>query len=249
MTQKQQQRLIGTLLLVFFIAVLAYIVLSKVSQTESGRQVPEDEPIQFSSVIEPVKDNDDEAMEMDISSSEEAFIDIEPDVTGNSTSLPENFVKEPVQPEPETVAPEPAPVAPKSETTPKAPEPKPEPVTPKAEPAPKAPEPKPSPAPIENKPKPEPAPVPAATESSASAETASRWILQLGSFSVEANATSLKKQLEEIGYKPMIEQTRSAGTVIYRVRLQPNSDRATLEKTAESIRNKLNLNTQIFPYP
>lgn len=247
MTQKQQQRLIGTLLLVFFIAVLAYIVLSKVSQTESGRQVPEDEPIQFSSVIEPVKDNDDEAMEMDISSSEEAFIDIEPDVTGNSTSLPENFVKEPVQPEPETVAPEPAPVAPKSETTPKAPEPKPEPVIPKAEPAPKAPEPKPSPAPIENKP--EPAPVPAATEASASAETASRWILQLGSFSVEANATSLKKQLEEIGYKPMIEQTRSAGTVIYRVRLQPNSDRATLEKTAESIRNKLNLNTQIFPYP
>lgn len=247
MTQKQQQRLIGTLLLVFFIAVLAYIVLSKVSQTESGRQVPEDEPIQFSSVIEPVKDNDDEAIEMDISSSEEAFIEIEPDVTGNSTSLPENFVKEPVQPEPEMVAPEPAPVAPKSETTPKAPEPKPEPVTPKAEPAPKAPEPKPSPAPIENKP--EPAPEPAATEASASAETASRWILQLGSFSVEANATSLKKQLEEIGYKPMIEQTRAAGTVIYRVRLQPNSDRATLEKTAESIRNKLNLNTQIFPYP
>ena len=249
MTQKQQQRLIGTLLLVFFIAVLAYIVLSKVSQTESDRQVPEDEPIQFSSVIEPVKDNDDdEAMEIDISSSEEAFVEIEPDVTGNSTSLPENFVTEPVQPEPETVAPEPAPVVPNSETT-KAPEPKPEPVIPKADPAPKAPEPKPSPAPIENKPKPEPAPVPATTESSASAETASRWILQLGSFSVEANATSLKKQLEEIGYKPMIEQTRSAGNVIYRVRLQPNSDRATLEKTAESIRNKLNLNTQIFPYP
>ncbi len=245
MTQKQQQRLIGTLLLVFFIAVLAYIVLSKVSQTESGKQVPEDEPIQFSSVIEPVKDNDDEAMEMDISSSEEAFVEIEPDVTGNSTSLPENFVKEPVQPE--TVAPEPAPVVPKSEPAPKAPESKPEPVIPKAEPAPKAPEPKPSPAPIEKKP--EPAPVPAATESSASAETTSRWILQLGSFSVEANATSLKKQLEEIGYKPMIEQTRSAGNVIYRVRLQPNPDRATLEKTAESIRNKLNLNTQIFPYP
>ena len=47
MTQKQQQRLIGTLLLVLFIAVLAYIVLSKVSQTESGRQKVEEEPIQF----------------------------------------------------------------------------------------------------------------------------------------------------------------------------------------------------------
>jgi len=46
----------------------------------------------------------------------------------------------------------------------------------------------------------------------------------------------------------MIEQTRSAGTVIYRVRLQPNTDRSTLEKTAASIRQQLNLNTQIFPY-
>ncbi|HBX59053.1 MAG TPA: hypothetical protein DEG65_01970, partial [Methylophaga sp.] len=60
MTQKQQQRLIGTLLLVFFIAVLAYIVLSKVSQTESGRQEVEEEPIQFSSVIEPLQEKVDD---------------------------------------------------------------------------------------------------------------------------------------------------------------------------------------------
>lgn len=246
MTLKQQQRLIGTLLLVFFIAVLAYIVLSKVSQTESGRQVAEEEPIQFSSVIEPLKDNDEE-MESDISSSEEAFVEIDPEVTGDSTSLPDNFVTEPVKPEPETVAPEPAPVVPKSETTPKAPEPKPEPVAPEPEPAPQTPEAKAAPTPVESRP--EPPSEPQTAQPSDSTETSSRWILQLGSFSVEANATSLKKQLEEIGYNPMIEQTRSGTTVIYRVRLQPNADRSVLEKTAESIRNKLKLNTQIFPYP
>lgn len=232
MTQKQQQRLIGTLLLVFFIAVLAYIVLSKVSQTESGRQVPEEEPIQFSSVIEPLQERTDNEgeMETDSSSAKEAFVDIDPEVTDNIVQLPaapEPVVTEPAASEPESVASTPVPEAPK-------PAPKPE------------PEPKPAPAPKVSA----PAESSSATADSttASTEATSRWILQLGSFSVEANATSLKKQLEDLGYKPMIEQTRSDGTVIYRVRLQPNADRAVLEKTAESIRNQLNINTQIFPY-
>ncbi|ODN67483.1 cell division protein DedD [Methylophaga muralis] len=246
MTQKQQQRLIGTLLLVFFIAVLAYIVLSKVSQTESGRQIQEEEPIQFSSVIEALQEasDDDNDIGTDSISGDEAFIDIDPEVTDEST-VPAPSIEPvvtapatPVTPEPEVVAPKPAPVLPKP--TP-APAPTPTPV----------PEPKPAPAPVVEAPK--PAPTPAApverTPEPTQAETASRWILQLGSFSVEANANSLKKQLEDIGYKPMIEQTRSGETVIYRVRLQPNADRAALEKTAESIRNQLNLNTQIFPYP
>ena len=226
MTQKQQQRLIGTLLLVFFIAVLAYIVLSKVSQTESGRQVQEAEPIQFSSVIEALQEEtDDESLMGDETSlAEEAFVDIG---SADTENIPQSSVSDkPVEtdsstektPEPEIISEKPAP-------------------TPKPEPEPVAETPEPSPPPVSQ---PEP---------STSADSASRWILQLGSFSVEANATSLKKQLEDIGYKPMIEQTRSGETVIYRVRLQPDADRATLERTAASIREQLNLNTQIFPYP
>lgn len=251
MTLKQQQRLIGTLLLVFFIAVLAYIVLSKVSRTESERQIPEEDPIQFSSVIEPMQEKPaEDENDSDTSFTEEAFVEIDPEVKVEDDSeelspVPEPGVTQPVV-EPEAVAPEPIAEAPKE------PEP-----APKQAPAPKpAPEPTPEPEP---KPVPEPEPKSAATpakpdvSSTTTAEVptdvVSGWILQLGSFSVESNATSLKKQLEELGYKPMIEQTRSGGSVIYRVRLQPNSDRATLEKTAESIRNKLNLNTQIFPYP
>ena len=134
---------------------------------------------------------------------------------------------EPVTPEPETIAPAPVPEAPKPVPTPKAPEPE-----PAAE----------TPAPKVSKPEPKP------ELTSAPAETNSRWILQLGSFSLEANAISRKTQLEELGYQPMIEQTRSGGTVIYRVRLQPSADRSALEKTAESIRNQLNINTQVFPY-
>jgi len=228
MTQKQQQRLIGTLLLVFFIAVLAYIVLSKVSQTESGREVQEEEPIQFSSVIEPLQEETDEESLLgpDASQAEEAFVDIDPEVA-------ENISQSPISTEPETTAP----------TAEKTPEPD---IIPE-KPAP-APKPEPAPAPVVEAPETSAPPV-KPSPSSAPAESASGWILQLGSFSVEANATSLKKQLEDIGYKPMIEQTRSGGTVIYRVRLQPDADRAALEKTAESIRSQLNLNTQIFPYP
>ena len=229
MTQKQQQRLIGTLLLVFFIAVLAYIVLSKVSQTESGRQEIEEDPIQFSSVIEPLQEKADDDSELETAmSSSEAFVDIDPKVKDNTApQLPDAFVSEPVTPETETVAPAPVPEAPKPAPAPKAPEP---------EPVVEAPAPKIS----QPEPKTEPTPAPA--------EANSRWILQLGSFSLEANAISRKKQLEELGYKPTIEQSRSGGTVIYRVRLQPSADRSALEKTAESIRNQLNINTQVFPY-
>jgi len=255
MTPKQQQRLIGTLLLVFFIAVLAYLVLSQVSKNESSRQIPVEDTIPFSSVIEPLGEDSDEVQPSDTFPAEEAFVDIDANRTENSSQASNESEISDTQPEP---------VIEQTETE-----------LPKAEPAPSspaAPEVKPEPAPVvaaEPSPTvtPTPAPIvdntsPASqaadnkqTESSnqtaepTAGENGSRWILQLGSFSVEANATSLKKQLEELGYKPMIEQTQSGGTVIYRVRLQPNQDRAALERTAQSIRNELNLNTQIFPYP
>lgn len=247
MTPKQQQRLIGTLLLVFFIAVLAYLVLSQVSKNESSRQIPVEDTIPFSSVIEPLGEDSDEVQPSDTFPAEEAFVDIDANRTENSSQASNESEISDTQPEP---------VIEQTETE-----------LPKAEPAPSsptAPEVKPEPSPTVA---PTPAPVadntsPASqaadnkqtessnqTAESTADENGSRWILQLGSFSVEANATSLKKQLEELGYKPMIEQTQSGSTVIYRVRLQPNQDRAALERTAQSIRNELNLNTQIFPYP
>jgi len=97
MSQKQQQRLIGTLLLVFFITMLAYIVLSKVSQNESQRQATvEDEP-GFSSLIEPIQEQtDDESAGSDtFSTGEEAFVDIQAERT-TTTSQPADNADEPV---------------------------------------------------------------------------------------------------------------------------------------------------------
>ncbi len=248
MGQKQQQRLIGTLLLVCFIAILAYIVLSKVSQNEVLRQTTTAEnESEFSSLVEPIEERiDDESVDLDaFSTNEEAFIDLPSDKPANSAPQPQIVDKQddrpasvPQEPVTKAEAPPAMEAKPAEEvvTTPPVAENKTTPAAPAERPAPEA--------------KPEPAkPVIASDPVLApTAETAPQWILQLGSFSVEANATNLKKQLEDIGYKPMIEQTRSAGTVIYRVRLQPNSDRNALEKTAATIRQQLNLNTQIFPY-
>lgn len=248
MTPKQQQRLIGTLLLVFFIAVLAYLVLSQVSKNESSRQIPVEDTIPFSSVIEPLGEDSDEVQPSDTFPAEEAFVDIDANRTENSSQASNESEISDTQPEPdieqtETELPkaEPAP------SSPAAPEVKPEPSpTVAPTPAPVADNTSPASQAADNKQQTESS---NQTAESTADENGSRWILQLGSFSVEANATSLKKQLEELGYKPMIEQTQSGGTVIYRVRLQPNQDRAALERTAQSIRNELNLNTQIFPYP
>lgn len=247
MGQKQQQRLIGTLLLVCFIAILAYIVLSKVSQNEVLRQkTTAEKESEFSSLVEPIEERiDDEPVDPDaFSTNEEAFINLQANEPTNSApqiiEQQDKPASVPQQPVTKAEAPPAVEVKPVEEvvTTPPVVESKTTPAAPAERPAP-APEAKPEPA----KPVVASEPVPAPT-----AETAPQWILQLGSFSVEANATNLKKQLEDIGYKPMIEQTRSAGTVIYRVRLQPNSDRNALEKTAATIRQQLNLNTQIFPY-
>lgn len=234
MTHKQQQRLIGTLLLVFFISVLAYFILSKVNQTESGRQVAEEESFPFSSVIEPLQEETDSGTEIDTGPTlaEEAFVDIDPDAT-DKTSRPST--------NPEIVGIQPQ-IIEKIEDTVINP------VSDVVSPGTTlvAPDTKPKPAPKKVK----PAASPPTTQSNTTAEAASsQWILQLGSFSKEANATSLKKKLEDIGYKPMIEQFHAAGSLIYRVRLQPNSDRAVLEKAAKSIHNQLNLYPQIFAYP
>ncbi len=74
------------------------------------------------------------------------------------------------------------------------------------------------------------------------------WVLQLASFSVRENADALAKQLTAMGYDPMIETISSAGTLIYRVRLQPVADRSKLEKTAQTLSEKLNLSAQILQH-
>ncbi|MTI64751.1 MAG: SPOR domain-containing protein [Methylophaga sp.] len=73
-------------------------------------------------------------------------------------------------------------------------------------------------------------------------------MLQLASFSVRENADALSAQLKQMGYDPMIETISSAGTLIYRVRLQPVTDRIKLQQTAQTLSQKLKLNAQILQH-
>ncbi|MEX0614835.1 MAG: hypothetical protein WD177_02895, partial [Methylophaga sp.] len=71
MTPIQQQRLIGAGLLVLLVAVLAYVVLSKVGQHQTEQSLELPEPIEFSSVIEPI---DEDGVEK-VKENSEAMVD------------------------------------------------------------------------------------------------------------------------------------------------------------------------------
>jgi DedD protein len=61
------------------------------------------------------------------------------------------------------------------------------------------------------------------------------WILQVGSFSQQANALSLRDRLKKSGYQASVKDVKAAGGTIHRVLVGPVSDRPSAEK----LRNKL----------
>jgi len=92
------------------------------------------------------------------------------------------------------------------------------------------------PAPIATK------PIPAAVP----AVTAEKWIVQLASFSVKANADALNSQAKQMGYKSVIENSDSANGKVYRVRLEPVADKQKAQAVASDINKKLKLSPQVF---
>ncbi|WP_438969860.1 SPOR domain-containing protein [Methylophaga sp.] len=113
------------------------------------------------------------------------------------------------------------------------------------------PEPKPESPPVQSpqiESESKPATQPETTPQPAADTSQERWVLQLGSFSEKQNADALAGRVKALGHDPMIETTSNAGTVIYRVRLQPVTDRNQLEKTAQTLNKKLGLSTQIQHY-
>ncbi|WP_292441507.1 SPOR domain-containing protein [Methylophaga sp.] len=219
MTLIQQQRLLGAVLLVCLIGVIAWFLLDTVEQNQPAQ--PQEEPIAFDSVIEPIPE-DVEVVEP----VEEAMLD------------PQGLSQADAEDEPQT-----------STETEKA-------STVSAESSPE-PEPAPKPEP-KAAPDPEPAPVPQTepdteqqkpeSQPAATSTAEPKWVLQLASFSVRENADALSAQLKQMGYDPMIETISSAGTLIYRVRLQPVTDRIKLQQTAQTLSQKLKLNAQILQH-
>jgi DedD protein len=76
-------------------------------------------------------------------------------------------------------------------------------------------------------PPPKPAPAAAATGD---------WIVQLGSFSEEANARRLAQRSSTFGYKADVSSYRSGSRTLYRVRVGPAKSRAEAEATASALK-------------
>jgi len=76
---------------------------------------------------------------------------------------------------------------------------------------------------------------PAVATRAATSSTQGGWILQVGSFSQQANALSLRDRLKKAGYQASVKDVKAAGGTIHRVLIGPVSDRPAAEK----LRNKL----------
>ncbi len=225
MTLIQQQRLLGAVLLVCLIGVIAWFLLDTVEQNQPAQ--PQEEPIAFDSVIEPIPE-DVEVVEP----SEETLVDPE----GLAQAERDTKPQQPAAPEPSSPVSE-------GPETPSAAEPAPTTETATASVPQPEPEPKPQPKPVS-----EPQTAENKSASAAPSSAQPQWVLQLASFSVRENADALSNQLKQMGYDPMIETISSAGTLIYRVRLQPVTDRIKLQQTAQTLSDKLKLNAQILQH-
>ena len=83
-----------------------------------------------------------------------------------------------------------------------------------------------APAPVKTPPKPAPA----------AAALSGDWIVQLGSFSDEANARRLAQRSGTFGYKADVSSYRSGSRTLYRVRVGPARTRAEADATASALK-------------
>jgi DedD protein len=68
-----------------------------------------------------------------------------------------------------------------------------------------------------------------------------RWVVQVGSFSAEANAGNLVAALRQKGLSAYQETVSSSGTEIYRVRIGPFLDREQAMRTERRVRESMSL--------
>lgn len=105
----------------------------------------------------------------------------------------------------------------------------------------------PQPQPTTSQPPPQPvveqptATVPARTAqrplaSGGEAPTSGRWAVQVGTFSKEANAERLVKQLRDQGQSAFVMPVKSGAATLYRVRIGPMKDRASAEAMLRDVK-------------
>ncbi len=77
----------------------------------------------------------------------------------------------------------------------------------------------------------------------------SAWVVQLGSFSNEANAQELNKKLRDAGYPAFVEPLKQKTTVVYRVRVGPELKRSDAQALRDRIKSTMKLDGIVIDYP
>jgi DedD protein len=95
-----------------------------------------------------------------------------------------------------------------------------------------------------------PPPRPAANPlaSDGAAPTSGRWAVQIGSFSKEATAERVAKQLRDQGRSAFVMPVKSGGATLYRVRVGPLKDRASAEAALRDVKSSAP-GAAIVPHP
>ncbi|HHH42790.1 MAG TPA: sporulation protein [Gammaproteobacteria bacterium] len=123
---------------------------------------------------------------------------------------------------------------------------------PQAAPAPAPPEPEPRPEPEAVKPAPAPEPpaaAPVAQDKPAKPGPLGSWVVQVGSFSTEKNALSLRDRLRKSGFTTQVEKARVDGKAHYRVRVGPFLEKADAEQNRQQIQERLSIRGRVLSYP
>lgn len=97
------------------------------------------------------------------------------------------------------------------------------------------------------KPKPAP-PEKAAPKAKPPADEMSTWVVQVASLGSAQMAADLQKKLRSDGFSAFVEKAQVRGKTYYRVRVGPNADRSSAEKTASRIRQKQNVEPLVQRY-
>ena len=75
------------------------------------------------------------------------------------------------------------------------------------------------------------------------------WALQLGSFSQESNAESMRDNLRAKGYASYVDVLKKPGRTTYRVRIGPELDKKQLEKLKAKLIKKEKIKGMVVQHP
>ncbi len=98
-------------------------------------------------------------------------------------------------------------------------------------------------------PVPKAAPKPVAKKAPPANNKLGSWVVQVGSFSDQKNAFSLRDKLRKAGYPTQVERVALDKGVTYRVRVGPYLDRDKADAKIDLLNKKFQLQSRVLAYP